>query len=265
MKELNAEATAPVGYPVPRRAVLAGSVAAGALAWASRLAGPAAAQTSRDLGRAGGPGNVRVSRDAFTMHAEPSLAANPVNPGNLLAACMVWQAGQRGLATYVSFDAGRTWHSNGLLPGIRPAYDGDVTVAFDGRGTGYVSGWAGSHAAEQRGRACAWRTADGGRSFTTPVTVATGLIDHPSLGRLPLPARRPRGIPAPAPPHRRGPPRLRRGPGARRQHHRTRPPHRPPRQPGRLTGAFHPRAGSAGGPRGQSRDEPAECRPRGGR
>ena len=171
----------PVGYPVPRRAVLAGTVAAGVLAWARRPAGPAAAQTNRDLGWAGGPANVRVSRDAFTMHAEPSLAANPADPRNLLAACMVWQAGRRGLATYVSFDEGSTWHRNGLLPGVTPAYDGDVTVAFDGHGTGYVSGWAGSRAAEQRGRACLWRTADGGRSFTTPVTVATGLLDHPSL------------------------------------------------------------------------------------
>jgi hypothetical protein len=178
MKELKAESMVPGGYPVPRRAVLAGPVAAGLLAWASRLAGPAAAQTNGDLG---GPVNVRVSRDAFTMHAEPSLAANPADPRNLLAGCMVWQAGRRGLATYASFDAGSSWHSNGLLPGILPAYDGDVTVAFDGRGTGYVSGWAGSHAAEQRGRACVWCTADGGRSFTAPVTVATGLIDHPSL------------------------------------------------------------------------------------
>jgi len=181
MKELKPGPMAPVGYPVPRRAVLAGPVAAGVLAWASRLTGPAAAQTSSDLGWTGGPANVRVSRDAFTMHAEPSLAANPADPRNLLAACMVWQAGRRGLATYASFDAGSTWHSNGLLPGVTPAYDGDVTVAFDGHGTGYVSGWAGSRAAEQRGRACLWRTADGGRSFTTPVTVATGLLDHPSL------------------------------------------------------------------------------------
>jgi len=86
-----------------------------------------------------------------------------------------------------------------------------------------------------------------------------------AAGRLPLPAGRPRGIPAPASPHRRGPPRLRRGPGAGRQHHRTRPPHRPPRQPGRLTGALLTRArGRQGGRRGESRDEPADCRLRGG-
>src|SRR5262249_57000667 len=93
MKELKAESRVRGGYPVPRRAVLAGPVAAGVLAWASRLAGPAAAQTNGDLG---GPVNVRVSRDAFTMHAEPSLAANPADPRNLLAGCMVWQADRRG-------------------------------------------------------------------------------------------------------------------------------------------------------------------------
>lgn len=179
MKELEAGPMVPVGYPVPRRAVLAGPLAVGALAWARRLAGPAAAQTNGQL--ADGPANVRVSRDAFTMHAEPSLAANPRDPRNLLAACMVWQAGQRGLASYASFDAGRTWHGNGLLPGVAPAYDGDVTVAFDGQGTGYVSGWAGSRAHVQRSRVCLWRTVDGGRSFAAPVTVATGGIDHPSL------------------------------------------------------------------------------------
>ena len=75
IKEPQAGQVVPVGYPVPRRAVLAGPVAAGVLAWARRLAGPAAAQTNGDLGWSSGPANVRVSRDAFTMHAEPSLTA----------------------------------------------------------------------------------------------------------------------------------------------------------------------------------------------
>lgn len=161
------------GYRVPRRAVLAGPVAVGVLAWARRLAGAAGAETNGAQGWVGGPGNVRVSRDAFTMHAEPSLAANPIDLRNLLAACMVWRAPQRGPATYASFDEGSTWHSNGLLPGVTPAYDGDVTVAFYHQGTGYVSGWAGRRAHLQRGRVCLWRTGDGGRSFTAPVTVTT--------------------------------------------------------------------------------------------
>jgi len=87
IKEPQAGQVVPVGYPVPRRAMLAGTVAAGVLAWAHRPAGP-------------------------------SLAANPADPRNLLAACMVWQASRRGLATYVPFDEGSTWHRNGLLPGV---------------------------------------------------------------------------------------------------------------------------------------------------
>lgn len=181
MEEPESRPMVSVGYPVSRRAVLAGPVAMAGLAWASRLAGPAAARASRDLGWAGRPVNVRVSRDAFTMHAEPSLAANPRDPRNLLAACMVWQAGQRGLATYVSFDAGGTWHGNGLLPGVTPAYDGDVTAAFDGQGTGYVSGWTGSRAHVQRGRVRVWRTVIGGQTFASPVFV-THVTPPPKIG-----------------------------------------------------------------------------------
>ena len=113
IKEPQAGQVVPMGYPVPRRAVLAGTVAAGVLAWARRPTGPAAAQTNRDLGWAGGPANVRVSRDAFTMHAEPSLAANPADPRNLLAACMVWQAGRRGLERR-SGSEGLVWPYCGL-------------------------------------------------------------------------------------------------------------------------------------------------------
>jgi hypothetical protein len=50
MEELEPGPTVSVGYPVSRRAVLAGPVAMAGLAVASRLAGPAAAQASRDLG-----------------------------------------------------------------------------------------------------------------------------------------------------------------------------------------------------------------------
>ena len=39
MKEPESGPMAPAGYPVPRRAVLAGPLAAGVLAWARKLAG----------------------------------------------------------------------------------------------------------------------------------------------------------------------------------------------------------------------------------
>lgn len=163
-----------------RRALLQGSAAAAVLASAGApLSAPPPPSARGPV--VAGPGNVRVSRDGFTMHAEPSLAANPRDRRNLLGACMVWQAGKRGLASYASFDGGQTWRSNGLLPGVVPGYDGDVTVAFDGQGTGFVSGWVGSRRAKQRGRVHVWRTEDGGRHFLPPVTAATGLVDHPWL------------------------------------------------------------------------------------
>jgi hypothetical protein len=56
--------------------------------------------------------NVRVSRDDQPAHIEPSLAVNPRDPRNLLAACRV----NGPPATYVSFDGGLTWQSNDPLP-----------------------------------------------------------------------------------------------------------------------------------------------------
>jgi hypothetical protein len=52
----------------------------------------------------------------------------------------VFQAGQIGMATQVSFDGGRSWRGNGLLPGLVPDFDGNAVVAFDSRGHGFVCG-----------------------------------------------------------------------------------------------------------------------------
>src|SRR5262249_60292968 len=59
--------------------------------------------------------------------------------------------------------------------------DAAAPWAFAGQAAGHVGGGAGRRAAEARGGARLGRPADGGRSFTTPVTVATGLLDPPSL------------------------------------------------------------------------------------
>ena len=73
MKELKPGPMAPVGYPVPRRAVLAGPVAAGVLAWASRLRG-SVGLTARD----GSACIVNASRLTRTF------AGPPVQPRSLL-------------------------------------------------------------------------------------------------------------------------------------------------------------------------------------
>ena len=131
---------------------------------------------------------VQVSHDQFGAHAEPAVAANRTNPNNLLAATMVYQSSARGLATYASLDRGRTWRSNGLLPGAGIDYDADVTVTFDPEGHGFVSGWVGNQAHPDQGGVRVWRTDDGGRSFRPPVLAVSGFMDHPALASDPTSA-----------------------------------------------------------------------------
>src|SRR5262249_8621760 len=115
-----------------------------------------------------------VSHDHYGVHIEPSVAANPRHPRQLLAACQASPtANPQLIATYLSFDAGATWE-NGALPqppaGQAPASD-DVTVAFDPRGRGYLCATRASNT--PAGRALfAWPTADGGgRSCSAPVAL----------------------------------------------------------------------------------------------
>jgi hypothetical protein len=131
---------------------------------------------------------VYVSNATFGAYAEPSIASNPTNPDNLVAASMVFNGPARGVETYTSFDGGRTWTNDGLLPGATLDYDADVTVTFDARGNGYVAGWLGSKQQSQRGSARVWRTSDGGRTFTASTVAAPGFMDHPGVATDPSPS-----------------------------------------------------------------------------
>ena len=129
---------------------------------------------------------VRVSHDQFGAHVEPAVAVNPRNPRNLLAASQVFRGQARGLATYVSFDGGLTWQSNGILPGAAPANGADVTVSFDQAGHGYVSAaMSRGVMGDEAGTAYVWRTDDGGRHFGPAVAAMRGSVDHPGLAADP--------------------------------------------------------------------------------
>jgi hypothetical protein len=92
--------------------------------------------------------------------------------------------------TYTSSDGGASWQNGGLppRPAAGPAGD-DVTVAFDAHGRGYVCATRSGHgpslspANPDANRAVyVWRTDNGGRSFSAPVTVVAGqYCDHPWL------------------------------------------------------------------------------------
>jgi hypothetical protein len=129
------------------------------------------------------PQLVRVSHDQYSAHAEPAVAANPKDPDNLLAASMVYQGTARGVATYASFDGGRTWQDNGLLPGSTLDGAGDVTVTFDHAGVGYVSAIVRSPVQSSD----VWRTDDGGRHFDPPVVALPRDADHPGVAADPSP------------------------------------------------------------------------------
>jgi hypothetical protein len=124
-----------------------------------------------------GPLNVQVSRGGIPGrgHFGPSLAVNPRNPQNLLAAC------SPGPNAYVSFDGGVTWRSGGALRLPPDSGGGNMCAAFDGAGRGFACGSFGS-AVKAGASVLVWRTDDGGRSFTGPVVVGQGAnLDRPWL------------------------------------------------------------------------------------
>jgi hypothetical protein len=176
-----------INKAISRRGLLGSGAAAAALAVlpsCDRKAAPATGSPAATATAA----NVRVSRDGYGAHVGPSLAANPLRPRQLLAACQGSPFTPEFILTYVSADGGASWQPGGKpgQPAAGPAGD-DVTVAFGGNGRGYVcaarSGHGGnlSPANPDANRAVyLWRTADGGRSYSAPVTLAEGVYsDHP--------------------------------------------------------------------------------------
>jgi hypothetical protein len=94
------------------------------------------------------------------------------------------------IVTYLSFDGGASWQNGGLppQPAAGPAGD-DVTVAYDAHGRGYLCATRSGHGSslnpanpDPNRAVYVWRTDDGGRSFSAPVTVVAGqYCDHPWL------------------------------------------------------------------------------------
>ena len=156
--------------PVSRRQFVGGTLAACSLGLTTPLAKALAMETGTST-------NVRVSHDRYASHTEPCLAVNPRNPRNLLGACEL----PLSVATYVSFNGGRTWRSNGPLPlPFGSPGGGNVSAAFDDSGRGFVGGLLVTGSG-QRG-AYVWRTDDGGRTFTPPLELGTGAaLDRPWL------------------------------------------------------------------------------------
>jgi len=176
----------PIDDLLSRRSLLRGGAAAAALAALSACDGAASPGPARSSST--DAANVRVSRDRYREHVGPSLAVSPRNPRQLLVACQGSPFTPEFILTYLSADAGATWHAGGrpAQPAAGPAGD-DVTVAFGGDGRGYVCAARSGHGANlaapnpDANRAVyVWRTDDGGRTFSAPVTLVQGVYsDHP--------------------------------------------------------------------------------------
>lgn len=138
--------------------------------------------TARDAAVAGTE-NVRVSTDGYSLHAEPSIAANPLDPRNLLASSMVGTGDPQFIATYASFDGGASWRNNGALPLPAGTVSADdTTAAFTSDGAGFVAAMATSGLSRDDRGVYVWRTDDGGRSFAAPRAAMSGqFADHPWL------------------------------------------------------------------------------------
>ncbi len=113
---------------------------AGALDGGQEVATP---RRARGRVRPGGhaPGNRKLSRAAF-FNGEPTLAVNPRDPDNLVAAWMHTGA-PRTMEIMVasSMDGGASWNTPAPFAHVDPAYQAsaDVSVAFDGEGTAHLT------------------------------------------------------------------------------------------------------------------------------
>lgn len=194
----------PFNHRISRRSLLRGGVAATALAALPSCDGAGSPQASGSPSSAGSPpdtgpsnsaasplgvvANVRVTHDRYREHVGPSLAANPRDRRQLLLACQASPTFPELVVTYISSDGGASWRNGGLPPppAAGPAGD-DVTAAFDTHGRGYVCAARSGHVsnlnpsnANTNRAVYVWRTEDGGRSFSAPVTVVEGQYsDHP--------------------------------------------------------------------------------------
>jgi hypothetical protein len=135
---------------------------------------------------------VRVDHDLLASdtagepgtHAEPYIAANPLNPNNLIAGCQQNRfsgGGARALDYAVSFDGGQTW-TEALLPNLTVVSSGpwekasDPWVAFGPGNRAYYSSLLFNNSTADNAVGVSTST-DGGATWSAPVQVGRTSVD----------------------------------------------------------------------------------------
>jgi hypothetical protein len=141
--------------------------------------------------------NVLVSRDGEVAHVESHVAANPLNPRNLLGTAITFTSPGNGTETkaYASFDGGWTW-TDTYFPDQRQQAAWDPQVGFGVTGTAYLvamtrkSDIATSSATDSDSALTFYRSEDGGRTWSKSVYLGFNydrnaiLVDNSAGGRF---------------------------------------------------------------------------------
>jgi hypothetical protein len=123
--------------------------------------------------------NSNVSNLA-TFEGEPYIAINPTNNNNIIVAWMGFVVGNgTGLTIKVksSFNGGVTWSNAVNLPHLSPNFkSADVSMAFDGNGTAFLS-YIDYREAPDSGAVYLTKSTNGGTTWSTPISVITAQAD----------------------------------------------------------------------------------------
>lgn len=145
------------------------------------FSGPLRSQEPGEARLLVGP-DLLVSRDGTFPHIEPTVAAHPRDPSNLVGAAMTLPRPVRGVAcrVYSSLDGGSTWKTVELEEQVEKGL-GDPQVAFTPRGTALFACLTQGVRPTGRPRAAlfVYRSEDGGITWEGPADAGPGSYDHP--------------------------------------------------------------------------------------
>lgn len=126
--------------------------------------------------KAAPPGDIKVVRANQTTtndQQEPTLAVDPTNPNNVIAAAKDWRNGPKQVWYYRSTDGGRTWADGHVDTGASELPNGsDPVLAFDANGALYLAFIGYNQNELTVGGIFVARSDDAGKTWRKPVLVA---------------------------------------------------------------------------------------------